>query len=571
MRLLVAVALLAASPALAAPGRVAGSKHDLSVTGPGPIKAEQETRVCIFCHVPHQGSREALSSRPDPGAGHRPYASGTMRARPGAPSGASRVCLSCHDGTIAIGRTTSELIAMNGAAPGGVIPSTRRSNLGTDLRRTHPISFAPAPAASTHRPAPHDAVRLDRNGELQCTACHDPHAEYGGSAEGKFLVKPTAGAQLCATCHVSSGASSHASSPAALPPAERAATGYASVAEAACMACHRSHGGDARGGLVARGDVERDDALCLRCHGGAVARLDVALDAAKPYSHAIDGGRQHDAAEGPSGPGPRLPETSAAAPRHAVCVDCHDPHEANGQRTAAPLAGGALAGVWGIDLAGRPVTPARFQYEVCFKCHADSANQADAPGAVRRARPEPNLRLVFDPSAPSFHPVAAPGRNPEVPGLLPPYDETSLVYCTDCHASSSGPGAGGSGPRGPHGSVYPHLLERSYSTADGTVESAAAYALCYKCHDREVLLSSRSAFPHRRHVVDGRAACAACHAAHGVARTSGTDTANAHLVDFDLSVVGPGPGGRREYERRGPRTGSCALRCHGREHDRTTY
>src|SRR4051812_22035083 len=37
---------------------VLNSKHDLSVTGPGPIKASTESEVCIFCHTPHRGTGE---------------------------------------------------------------------------------------------------------------------------------------------------------------------------------------------------------------------------------------------------------------------------------------------------------------------------------------------------------------------------------------------------------------------------------------------------------------------------------------------------------------------------------
>ncbi len=33
---------------------ILASKHDLSVAGPGTIKASTETEVCIFCHTPHQ-------------------------------------------------------------------------------------------------------------------------------------------------------------------------------------------------------------------------------------------------------------------------------------------------------------------------------------------------------------------------------------------------------------------------------------------------------------------------------------------------------------------------------------
>ena len=576
MKRLVWLAIFAASSAhAAARNSVVGSKHDFSVNGPGPIKATAERQVCIFCHVSHGGGNEQLTNRPDIGKDHRPYESTTIRARPGAPTGASRLCLSCHDGTIAVGKTLTRTIQMDEReAPGGRIAPTRHSNLGTDLRKSHPISFAPSDSEKVRRPANGDPVHLDRRGELQCTSCHDAHAEYKGSPEGKFLTRPTRDSELCVSCHSTPARASHFLTPRQFGAAQGNEQGYGSVAQAGCKACHRSHGADTKGRLLMRREAERDDAPCLRCHSGAVAGPDIASDMSKPYSHAVDGGAVHDAVEGRPGAERRLPEASPSAPRHAVCVDCHDPHEATGLRAAsAPDAGGALAGVWGIDAAGRRTEPARYEYEICFKCHADSANKRRRSATLpRSASADDNLRRVFDPGAASYHPVVAPGRNPDVPSLRRPYTTVSHVYCTDCHSSDSGPGAGGTGARGPHGSVYPPLLERSYVTADPSVESPAAYALCYKCHDRDVLLSDRSAFRlHRRHVVDERSPCSACHSAHGVSALAGNPVNNAHLIDFDTTVVQPNALGARQYVARGSRTGSCSLTCHGKRHDDWSY
>jgi predicted CXXCH cytochrome family protein len=573
-------ALAAASAARAVPGHVAGSKHDLSVSGPGPVKAATETEVCIFCHVPHASGAEVLSSRPDPAALHRAYESSTMAGRAGTPDGASRICLSCHDGTIAVGSTRRKEIRMNAAAPGGRLPPGR-SNLGTDLRGTHPVSFQPDSSGRTRPPPPDDAVHLDRSGKVQCTSCHDPHREDGDPAVRKFLVKPSRRSDLCLSCHEPLATrypdSAHARSGASFGRTQGNEAGYGSVADAGCAACHASHGGDAGGRLLRGGAAGGDDAACLACHATNVTRLDLGRDMAKPWSHSVPGDGAHDAAEAPEGRGRRLPEASPAAPRHASCVDCHDPHAASDRPALAPEAGGALDGVWGIDRDGRRIDQVRFEYEVCFKCHADSMNKPQQggsrrPDAPRRAVTDVNLRRVFDPSAPSSHPVVAAGRNPDVPSLRAPWTAASMVRCSDCHASESGPGAGGSGARGPHGSVYAALLERPYATADGTVETPSSYALCYKCHDREVLLSSRSAFPaHRAHVVDGRTPCSACHASHGVSSEAGTPDANAHLLDFDVSIVRPGPGGLRAYAARGPRSGTCTLSCHGSTHDAKGY
>jgi hypothetical protein len=277
-------------------------------------------------------------------------------------------------------------------------------------------------------------------------------------------------------------------------------------------------------------------------------------------------------------PGARksLPETSPGAPRHATCVDCHDPHAARRQASpGAPAIPGALAGAWGVDLAGRRVEAVQFEYEVCLKCHGDSSNKPQVVGgprgdSIRRASGEANVRLQIAPSAVSFHPIAAPGRSADVPGLKRPWSAQSILFCGDCHASDSGPGAGGAGAAGPHGSIYPFLLERGYATRDFSPEGPATYALCYKCHDRDVLLSAQSGFPlHRSHVVLRSAPCSACHTVHGVSSQRGSAEENAHLVDFDTAIVTPRAGVRR-YRSLGPRHGSCALTCHNAGHDEAT-
>jgi len=574
-RAVVAAAFLASNALAAGRGSVVGSKHDLSVSGPGPIKALREANPCVFCHAMHGGGM-SLSSRPDPTANYRPYESSTMRGSPGRPSGASRVCLSCHDGTIAVGQTLKRRIDVTGA-PDGKIPASRRSNLGTDLRSSHPFSISASGSPGTRAPPAHGRVRADKQGLIQCTSCHDPHSEFGGSPEGKFLVESTTRSALCGECHSIVIGSSHMISTLPYVSRQPEEPAYATLADAGCMACHRSHGAAPKGQLLRLAAADRDEAVCLRCHDGSAsgASLDVRRELAKASSHAVPVGGKHDAAEGPANPTHRLPEASVGASRHATCADCHNAHETKRRATSGRRISGALDGVWGIDELGRRVDPASFEYQICFKCHGDSANQPAVFGAkpftARRAAADANLRRVFSPSSPSYHPVVATGRNPDVPSLKAPLTGASQILCSDCHASDGGPAAGGGGPRGPHGSVYHPLLERNYATADFTGESPTAYALCYKCHERTVLLSARSAFPlHARHVVDARAPCSACHAAHGVSATSGTAQANAHLIDFDLSIV-QRDAPTSPYSSTGPRGGSCNLTCHRRRHDAVRY
>jgi predicted CXXCH cytochrome family protein len=574
-----ALALLAAL-ASAAGSSISLTRHNLSVSGPGTIKAQSETQICIFCHVPHRGLSLGVN-RPPSTATYQPYASSTLAApAPGVPSGASKVCLSCHDGTIALGLTVaSGKIAMTNAGPGEVIPAGP-SNLGTDLRGSHPVSFTPVATAQIFPPPALDPVRLDALGRLQCTSCHDPHRDDLDPVQGSFLVKQNRAAALCQTCHAkaywASNPSTHQSSTALFDTAHGAATGYTTVADNACESCHASHAAAAPTRLLRQAGAP----LCLRCHDGTVARTNLGPEFAKPYAHPVltSSYAVHDEAEGPGNPLYRLPEVVSTAPRHVLCVDCHNPHATFPQPAAAPRANGFLSGAWGIGAGGARVDPLQNEYELCLKCHGDSANQPQVrgptpPETLRRAVTDVNLRRVFDLSSPSFHPVEGPGRGADVPSLVPPLTTASIVYCGDCHASDTGPGAGGTSPRGPHGSIYAHLLERNYSTLDDTPESPAAYALCYKCHDRTKLLDpAQSAFGrHATHVQADAAPCSACHASHGVSALQGNLVNNAHLVDFDVSIVSPNSLGVRQYTSTGPRTGTCSLSCHGVDHQASAY
>ena len=104
------LSLFISQAALAKMG-VNGSKHDLSPTGSGTLKISDPLgRVCVFCHVPHGATVSPLSdtplwSRTLPSQTYTTYASTTMKLGYSLfqPSGSSRLCLSCHDGTIALG------------------------------------------------------------------------------------------------------------------------------------------------------------------------------------------------------------------------------------------------------------------------------------------------------------------------------------------------------------------------------------------------------------------------------------------------------------------------------------
>lgn len=544
---------------------VASTKHNLSISGPGTVKAASEAQICIFCHAPHNSSPSApLWNRRDPGATYTPYTSSTAKATAGQPTGASLTCLSCHDGTIALGELLSRTTRVTMVGGVTTMPAGD-SNLGTDLSDDHPISIAYSAALAAARggelvdPATLTGkIKLDNRGQMQCTSCHDPH----DNSNGKFMVMPNTASALCIACHTKSGwsSSSHKLSTStwngvgANPWPHTSAT---TVAANACESCHRPHGAGGRKGLL-NNLAEEDN--CNACHNGHVATKNVQSEFSKTSIHPIAATTGvHDTAE---------PATILA--RHVECADCHNPHATNASAGSGTSLPGSLAALRGVSITGSEVKPATAEYQICFRCHADSSGKP-APRTTRQLA-QNNTRLEFDPGNPSFHPVAGVGRNSNVPSLISPWTTSSIMKCSDCHNNNSGPGAGGTGPKGPHGSSFAPLLERQYVTLDRTTESAATYALCYKCHDRNKFINDGGAFKeHKKHVVEERTPCNVCHDPHGVSATQGNSTNNSKLINFDTSVVTPNSAGLLKFVSTGTNKGSCYMKCHGANHNPESY
>jgi len=543
---------------------IVNSKHDLSARGPGPIRAVTESEVCVFCHTPHNAAPQTpLWNRENPRVYYRIYESSTTDARIDQPSGPSKMCLSCHDGSMALGsvlsRPQTHPIVMTART---IKPGT--SDLTNDLSDDHPIGFRYDRALFNRDPQlrPRELVTRDLpmgpHAEVHCTTCHDPH----DNELGDFLRISDRMSAICVTCHDMDGwhVSSHATSGKrtgnrSVDPREPLK--YASVADNGCTNCHKIHSAPARERLLR---FRREEDNCLNCHSGAVANFNIAADIGKRSAHnpRIRTG-VHDPTE--------VPFTMR---RHVECVDCHNPHAVQHnpfgtvRGTRGQLAKGPSLHASGVSISGRQLDNARFGYEVCFRCHSDSAHRPRLNTA--RQVSQTNVRLEYQTSNPSFHPVAGPRRNSDVVSLIPPLRVGSVITCTDCHNSDNARSAGGSGPNGPHGSLFEPLLLANYDTDDFTTESARAYALCYRCHSRESVLSDASFSRHRRHIVDIQTPCSVCHDPHGVYRGQGNSRNHSNLINFDLSVVQPVAGRGVEYVDTGRMSGTCTMICHGFTH-----
>ena len=479
--------------------------------------------MCVFCHLPHNSVISVpLWSHQVPEGPFVTYSSSTLSNLPETPGATSRLCLGCHDGTVALGNIVGERISLQGVDAVGAIP-LGASNLSSDLSDDHPVSIVLDPTIpELIWPVP--PARVDNEGKVQCSSCHDAH----NNQYDNFLLSPDPEA-LCLCCHQKNN----------WPNATHGPTGAAGNG---CHDCHAEHTANIPERLL----NDDEEYLCFGCHEGTVAS-DIKADfETKPYVHPVSLiAGVHDPAERPyeiRQTPPWLPEISSTAVRHAECVDFHDPHSASATQP--------FAGTWGIDNEGNFVDQVTHEYEICFKCHGDSENK---PATAQ------NLVDIFHVSNPSFHPLEVAGNNVNVPSLLFPYNVGSIITCGDCHGSSDV-----DGPDGPHGSDYWFILKKNYTLLDDVAESYFEYELCYGCHDRGSILNDESFDKHKKHIEGERSPCWTCHSAHG-------SMTNTHLIEFDPTVVTASSSGRLEFLDEGDETGSCYLTCHGADHNPENY
>ena len=586
-----------------ADSRVADTLHNLSTSGRGQFKSQSVDQVCVFCHTPH---------KPPLGPGlwnkrvnkfSQPYQSSTSVAEPGIPGGSSALCLSCHDGTIALG----EMIQPPRGNSRGIGDMrgtflTGRARFGTNLSNHHPIGFNYNTTLQNLNPELINPNTIDlplQSGDLQCTTCHDPHS----SENPPFLNKPSLNGELCTTCHIQSGSnwdwttSAHALSDAVPrsgnPWHERKPEWKGrTVAENACENCHTPHNAATPERLV--NDIE--ERTCFRCHNGSVSEFNIQVETQKFYRHPVDisSAGVHDTAKH---------ESPLSTPLHVECEDCHNPHATrkdapmisfnpgnptDRNHTEAPFANGSIAGVSGIDISGQPKAESEYEYEVCFKCHGvpgKSAcdNRRCSTATLHQMSRQDNvynLREKVDPDNPaliSYHPIDTnnPMNDSEVPSLR--FDtqlnrNSSKIYCGDCHNNEFSASAGGQGASGPHGSRHEAILALGYELKPDRRINLSTSGLCLKCHDASSLFSDES-FKHRKHVLDEGTSCVNCHDPHGSA-------VYPHLINFltsasatgrVLEITGAGIYGEPTWEDNGRYSGTCYLNCHGVVHDGLSY
>jgi predicted CXXCH cytochrome family protein len=233
LKMLAAMATVLASGAgVASASGIAGSPHDFST------QSWSDSEICKPCHTPHNAVEANVSSRlwnhqlsTAAYTLHGGRATGTGTTLDATRQGGqtdmdmgSRLCLGCHDGTVALdsfgGKTGSQFIA--GAF-----------NLGTDLSNDHPVGLSVVynensgvtngvghyrynPVASATAAGvrfveiPGTAATtpyVDRSGAttsrgtiiVSCVSCHDVH--NGEGFDDGLLRADNSASKLCLACH----------------------------------------------------------------------------------------------------------------------------------------------------------------------------------------------------------------------------------------------------------------------------------------------------------------------------------------------------------------------------------
>lgn len=243
-------------------GTIVNSKHDLSATGPSPLVGTGDTRICVYCHHPHNTAKagtvvngKTLSYSPLWNRGmaaadnFTTYNNGTnmghdvqygdvtdgrhvMNGKP-AIGGVTLLCLSCHDGSTAVGAystnnpdfdnngtragATGKLLVANPfGASGTGLPIDSQAAFGSggvvNLSNHHPVgmSWDEVVAGDPEIAAKTDTFKnttitissvLTGGDTMECNACHDVHNTQAKMGQS-FIWTDNAGSNFCLSCHI---------------------------------------------------------------------------------------------------------------------------------------------------------------------------------------------------------------------------------------------------------------------------------------------------------------------------------------------------------------------------------
>ena len=204
-------------------GTITGSAHDFTSAG------WSNGRICIACHAAHNNDTTVVGA-PLWNHANSTITSYTLYSSPtfdgattiGQPAASSKLCLSCHDGSVAVDSF--------GTMTGTTFVTTEIGKNG-NLQGDHPIGFTYDSAMHTNDssladPATEDVTigtapqsktgkigtLLLYDGKMECASCHDAHNTFtaqappgqvddNGNPKNNLIKISEVGSAICLACH----------------------------------------------------------------------------------------------------------------------------------------------------------------------------------------------------------------------------------------------------------------------------------------------------------------------------------------------------------------------------------
>lgn len=233
------VGAIIANPVIGMHDPIIGSKHDFvglnkraGVRAMGGVAYADYGNPCVYCHLPPSeamtdsamyGGIEGWNRFSPAGENYKPFTSNTLDAQVRSPNSISLLCLSCHDGTMALDmvlfkpaefktrQDASLHMKMNGGNnidscgkchDGRVAHDIKAKVLGTDSSDEHPFSleYGGMNWKDAGFKMPHKTNGFNNgvkiyDGNVECASCHDIHSSTN---EVLLTVRREI---LCETCH----------------------------------------------------------------------------------------------------------------------------------------------------------------------------------------------------------------------------------------------------------------------------------------------------------------------------------------------------------------------------------
>jgi len=206
--------------------QITATKHNFNADG----YAWADGEICKPCHTPHNGVVDAnistrLWNHKLTTASYTLHNGTTGVAYDQALDRYSRLCMSCHDGTVALDAfgLASDGTQNDGADTAGF--KNAAANLGTNLVNDHPVGLsasytdahakayyndwtAPTGTGTTYKVGALSLVNATVGGStiqvVGCSTCHAPHGKglTAGNPYKHLLVVDNTNSALCLSCHI---------------------------------------------------------------------------------------------------------------------------------------------------------------------------------------------------------------------------------------------------------------------------------------------------------------------------------------------------------------------------------